>query len=100
MQHATGGSSNGRTADSDSASLGSNPSPPAKPCGKPQDTFHSFRHAFKRQCRGVMDEKMRDLLTGNAGTASVGRMYGRGADLKTLAEAMAKVDYPSFPKLR
>ena len=26
-----GGSSNGRTADSDSASLGSNPSPPAKP---------------------------------------------------------------------
>lgn len=31
---ALGGSSNGRTADSDSASLGSNPSPPAntKPC--------------------------------------------------------------------
>jgi integrase len=65
----------------------------------PRKTFHSLRHAFKRQCRGVMDEEMHDLLTGHSSPA-VGRSYGRGADLAALADAIAKVDYPSFPNVR
>jgi hypothetical protein len=36
-----GGSSNGRTADSDSASLGSNPSPPASEINKLVKSYHS-----------------------------------------------------------
>jgi integrase len=60
-------------------------------------TFHSFRHTFARACRGKIDEEVRDLLMGHKGQGSSGRDYGSGADLKVLANAMAKVAYPTFP---
>lgn len=65
----------------------------------PMVDFHAFRHTFKRAARGVMSEELHDLLTGHKGAASVGRTYGQGADVKVLADALAKVKYPTFPKL-
>lgn len=63
----------------------------------PSKTFHSFRHAFKRACRGKVEEEIHDLLTGHKGTGGVGREYGRGIDLATLGDAIAKVSFPTFP---
>jgi integrase len=58
--------------------------------------FHSFRHAFKRMARNShVSEELSDALTGHAGTGSVGRGYGAGVGLKTLSEAMGKIDPPS-----
>lgn len=65
---------------------------------QPDKVFHSFRHAFKRACRGRMDEEIHDLLTGHKGSGSVGRGYGRGMALTKLAKALAKVDHPTFPQ--
>jgi integrase len=60
--------------------------------------FHSLRHTFKRACRDAgLSEEVHDLLTGHKGAGGVGRSYGQGADLKTLAGALAKVSYPTFP---
>lgn len=65
----------------------------------PSKTFHSFRHSFKRACRDAgVGEEIHDLLTGHKGM-QVGRGYGQGAGLRVLAEAMAKVSYPTFPAL-
>jgi integrase len=64
----------------------------------PTVNFHSFRHTFKRACRGNVKEEMHDLLTGHMGQGGIGRSYGRGAPLAMLASELAKVDFPTFPK--
>jgi integrase len=63
----------------------------------PRKVFHSFRHTFKRACRGArIDEELHDALTGHT-SASVGRSYGSGGGdgvpLEVLDEAIAKVSY-------
>jgi integrase len=64
----------------------------------PTQSFHSFRHTFKRACREAgVPEELHDLLTGHKGPPSVGRGYGRGVALPVLAREIAKVDYPTFP---
>jgi integrase len=70
----------------------------------PKKSFHSFRHGFKRVCReaGIPDA-IHDLLTGHR-SGSVSDSYGRDEDgssvsLKTLADNLAKVIYPTFPAL-
>ena len=56
--------------------------------------FHSFRHTFKRMARdAAIPEEVHDALTGHSG-GGVGRSYGRGFGLKTLAEAMARIKAP------
>jgi integrase len=43
----------------------------------PAKTFHSFRHTFKRACRGAgLSEEIHHALTGHSG-GGVGRRYGR-----------------------
>jgi integrase len=61
--------------------------------------FHSFRHSFKRACRGKVDEEIHDLLTGHRGRGGEGRGYGDGAEFDVLVEAIDKIDYPTFPPL-
>ncbi len=59
--------------------------------------FHSFRHTFKRACRDAqISEEVHDALTGHKGPASVGRSYGRGMSVTTMAEALAHVSYPTI----
>lgn len=67
--------------------------------GMPEDEidFHSLRHTFKRACRGVISEEMSDLLTGHRGIGGVGRIYGAGAEPARLLEALARIDFPTFP---
>lgn len=65
----------------------------------PSLNFHSFRHSFIRACRGKIDPEIRGLLTGHKGKVNEGSEYGDGAELQVLAEAIAKVEYPTFPKL-
>jgi len=68
----------------------------------PSNNFHSFRHAFIRNCRGVMDAELRSFLVGHRPKkeeASEGFKYGDGAELKTLFDAISKVDFPTFPNL-
>src|SRR5699024_5315124 len=48
----TGGSSNGRTADSDSASGGSNPSPPAMKKPAESGFFHGLRRGHEEKPEG------------------------------------------------
>ncbi|CAO3429453.1 hypothetical protein [Azospirillum doebereinerae] len=67
-------------------------------------TFHSFRHSFKRSCRGVMSNDIHDALTGHAG-GGIGGTYGRDeaggrVSLAILAEAIARVEFPGFPDLK
>lgn len=58
--------------------------------------FHSFRHNFKDACRrGGIEEAVHDALTGHT-NGSVGRSYGMGYQVATLAEAMKKIDYPGL----
>jgi integrase len=63
--------------------------------------FHSFRHGFKDAARAArVSEDPHDALTGHAGS-SVGRTYGsrdivRRFGLKTLADAMNKIEYPGL----
>lgn len=64
-------------------------------------TFHSFRHTFKRACRGVIDKEIHAALTGHA-SGDVGDLYGRdetgaGVPLAVLAEAVAKLEFPGWP---
>jgi integrase len=63
-------------------------------CGvnDPRKTYHSFRHLWKRTARTVMTEEFHDALTGHT-NGSVGRTYGNGVPLKTLAEAMAEIKF-------
>lgn len=61
--------------------------------------FHSFRHSFKRQARGVIQENISDIISGHKGVASEGRKYGFGAEFDVLAEAIDKIDFPTFPRL-
>ncbi len=57
--------------------------------------FHSFRHTFKRMARDAsLPEEVHDALTGHAG-GGVGRSYGKGFGLKTLAEAVARMEAPA-----
>ncbi len=57
--------------------------------------FHSFRHTFKRMARDAhLPEEVHDALTGHAG-GGVGRSYGKGFGLKTLAEAIARLEAPA-----
>lgn len=63
----------------------------------PSVNFHSFRHTFKRACRGKISEELHDLITGHKGGGGAGRGYGRGADLQTLADAIKLVEIPTFP---
>jgi len=56
--------------------------------------FHSFRHTFKDACREAgVPEDIRDQLCGHS-HPSVGRGYGSGHSLKTLAGWTAKIEYP------
>jgi len=59
--------------------------------------FHAFRHTFQRACRDCdVDNHIGDLLTGRK-TPGTATDYGKGASLSTLARALAKVNYPTFP---
>ena len=62
----------------------------------PTVNFHSFRHTFKRATRGKIDEELHDLITGHKGRGGAGRGYGQGSELKVLADAIAKVTFPTF----
>lgn len=55
-------------------------------------TFHGFRHGFKDAARAVMPEEHHDAITGHS-NGSVGRSYGLGVPLQTLAKAMARVRF-------
>lgn len=61
--------------------------------------FHSFRHSFKRACRGKIETEIHDLLTGHKGNGGEGRAYGDGAEFDVLVGAIDKIDYPTFPRL-
>src|SRR3984885_7980994 len=52
-----GGSSSGRTADSDSANLGSNPSPPATTYCPPSDELDAGGRADDQQIGGTLGEQ-------------------------------------------
>ena len=63
----------------------------------PDQNFHSYRHTFKRACRSAgLGEEVHDLLTGHVGSGGVGRGYGAGAELQMLADAIKKVEFPTF----
>ncbi|WP_374577804.1 hypothetical protein [Phenylobacterium sp.] len=62
----------------------------------PTVNFHSFRHTFKRACRGKITEEISDLITGHKGVGGAGRGYGKGVDLAVLAEAIKLVEFPTF----
>lgn len=66
----------------------------------PSINFHSFRHTFKRACRGKISEELHDLITGHKGGGGAGRGYGRGADLPTLADEIKLVEFPTFKLTR
>lgn len=61
--------------------------------------FHSFRHSFKRQARGVIQENISDILSGHKGVASEGRKYGFGAEFDVLVKAIDRIDFTTFPRL-
>jgi integrase len=71
----------------------------------PDKVFHSFRHSFKRACRDAhVPKEIHDMLTGHSSRGGSSGDYGRDADgstasLKTLADDLAKVTYPTFPVL-
>ena len=61
----------------------------------PGKVFHSFRHTFKRMTRDAgLHEELHDALTGHAGGGSVGRRYGNGFSLASLADAMDRIAAP------
>ncbi|MFV0625369.1 DUF6538 domain-containing protein [Sphingomonas sp. ac-8] len=59
----------------------------------PELVFHSFRHTGKRAIRGKVQTDIVDLLFGHA-DGSVSTKYGRGAEMQTLHDAIAKLVYP------
>lgn len=59
----------------------------------PALVFHSFRHGFKDMCRQAgFADSINDQLTGHA-PPTVGRAYGDGVDIATLARVVAKLDF-------
>jgi integrase len=61
--------------------------------------FHSFRHGWKDAARAVMPEEHHDAITGHS-NGSVGRSYGLGVPLQTLAKAMARVRFSALETSR
>lgn len=61
--------------------------------------FHSFRHTFIRETRGIIDSELRGLITGHKARVNEGSNYGNGAELRVLADAIAKVEFSTFPTL-
>lgn len=62
----------------------------------PKKVYHSLRHCFKDACRNSgLGEEIHDALTGHT-NSSVSRNYGSGHSLKSLAQAMAKINYPDL----
>lgn len=58
--------------------------------------FHAFRHGFKDAVRrATQSDEIRNQLMGHA-ASNTGSRYGSGDDLVTLAEVMARVDYPGL----
>jgi integrase len=59
----------------------------------PELVFHSFRHTGKRAIRGKAPADVVDLLFGHA-NGSVSTLYGRGAEMQVLRDAVEKISYP------
>ncbi len=60
----------------------------------PELVFYSFRHTGKRAVRGKVLREIVDLLFGHA-DGSVSTLYGRGAEMTVLRDAVEKIQYPS-----
>lgn len=59
----------------------------------PRLVFHSFRHAFKDLCRqSGIEDSVNDQLTGHA-PPTIGRSYGSGIDIATLAKVVQQLDF-------
>lgn len=58
--------------------------------------FYSFRHSGKRDIRGKVLGEIVDLLFGHA-DGSVSSKYGRGADMRTLHDAICQLRYSDVP---
>lgn len=57
-------------------------------------TYHSFRHAFKDQCRSAaISTSVHDCLTGHS-SGGVGATYGLGEPFAVLADAMTRIKAP------
>jgi integrase len=64
----------------------------------PRKVAHSWRHSFKTWAREAdIGEEKSDALTGHQQPGRVGRGYGV-IPLKTLAAAIAKIDFGAPPK--
>jgi len=69
---------------------------------RPKTCFHSFRHCFRDALREArIDHDVALALGGwSSGSGTEGTLtaeaYGRGFRLKTLSEAMERVDYPNL----
>jgi integrase len=60
----------------------------------PELVFYSFRHTGKRAVRGKVGKEIIDLLFGHA-DGSVSTLYGRGAEMAVLRDAVERIQYPS-----
>lgn len=60
----------------------------------PELVFYSFRHTGKRAIRGKVAKEIVDLLFGHA-DGSVSTLYGRGADMAVLRDAIERIQYPA-----
>lgn len=56
--------------------------------------FHSFRHTFKRNVRGVIDEEASHAISGHAGDDNEGSKYGKGFELAKLAAIVETIPTP------
>lgn len=66
----------------------------------PRKVAHSWRHSFKTWAREAdIGEEKSDALTGHQAPGRVGRDYG-DLPLKTLAKAVAKMDFGAPPPLK
>ncbi len=60
----------------------------------PELVFYSFRHTGKRAVRGKVAKEIVDLLFGHA-DGSVSTLYGRGAAMAVLRDAIEQIQYPA-----
>ncbi|TCP99584.1 site-specific recombinase XerD [Sphingomonas sp. PP-F2F-A104-K0414] len=60
----------------------------------PELVFYSFRHTGKRAVRGKVAKEIVDLLFGHA-DGSVSTLYGRGAAMTVLRDAIEQIQYPA-----